>query len=148
MSMSRAALPEPLVAVLADELGATRDGFPNWTDKSIQRLESVLTPHAARLACRLSTSGAIGTDGVIRMKIEHSGRLRCVWFDPTTGLFDFAAVDCVDAADGCGLLAFADFTWRGDGPSLGRAAVAQRVAVLLGRAVVQSVDRGVVRIIA
>lgn len=146
--MSRAALPEPLVAVLVRELGAIRDGFPNWTDESIQRFEHLLLPHAARLACHLSTSGTIGTDGVIRMKIERSGRLRGVWFDPTTGLFDFAAVDCVDAADGCGLLAFADFIWRGDGPNLGRAAVAQRVAALLGRAVVRSVDRGVVRIIA
>lgn len=141
-------IPAPLVTILADELDAIGGGFPNWTDKSIDHLERLLTPHAAGLACRLSTSGVIGSDGVVRMKIKRSGRLRGVWFDPTTGLFDFAAVECVDAADGHGLLAFADFIWRGDGPNLGRAAVAQRVAALLGRAVVRSVDRGVVRIVA
>lgn len=146
--MSYGALPRPLVTSLADELDAISGGFPNWTDKSIDRLARLLTPHAAELACRLSTSGVIGSDGVVRMKIKRSGHLRGVWFDPTTGLFDFAAVECVDTADGSGLLAFVDFIWRGDGPNLGRAAVAQRMAALLGRAVVRSVDRGVVRIIA
>jgi hypothetical protein len=141
-------IPLALVDELAAEMFAISNGFLNWTEKSVDRIESVLTPHAAVLASCLSTSGAIGTDGVIRMKIERSGRLRGVWFDPATGLFDFAAVDCVDAADCCGLLAFADFIWRGDGPNLGRAAVAQRVAALFGRAMVRSVDRGVVRVIA
>jgi hypothetical protein len=59
-------------------------------------------------------------------------------------LYDFATFDgsVYGDAGGRGLLDFVDFVWCGDGPRLGRAAVANRMSALLGRALVRTIDVG------